>query len=61
MGKTDRIPSLIKHVVLVYDKAWFEVWERGEQRRRKAFQVEGGNRRSKHVEAGNSPLPSQPP
>ena len=41
MDKTDRIPSLIKHVVLVYDKAWFEVWERGEQRRRKAFQVEG--------------------
>lgn len=41
MDKTDRIPSLIKHVVLVYDKAWFEVWERGEQRRRKTFQVEG--------------------
>ena len=34
MRKTDRIPSLIKHVVLVYDKAWFEVWERGTEEKK---------------------------
>lgn len=58
MDKADKVPSLMKHVVLVYCKAWLEIWER---RAKEKKGIPGrGNSKSKHTEAGNSLLLSPP-